>query len=265
VRQKQVVTVLAFDGSPRTRLVGDFTVEVNGTGPEQLENLMMMVPSDPSRNLHGAVTAALDALDSRLERSGRSIRLGTLVVFSRGPDVAGRVRANDLDERLSHTEHQLVYVNVTGDPTSAQTSRLTTRGKIEAEASDTLPIAFEQAAQLANKLANQFYLLSYCSPARAGERRLRIEVEVNDEDGDAHTDAIDTHFDATGFSPSCNAQTPPRFTLALRASSDRNAATPPKTAATNSTASETPTTTDDPIEPDSEIEVPPPKNRGYAP
>jgi hypothetical protein len=274
VRQKQSVTVLAFDGSPRTKLVGDFSIETNGTGPEQLENLTMMVPADRSRNLNGAVISALDSLDGRLERSNRPIRVGTLVVFSRGPDIAGRVPAKEFEDRISHTEHQLIYVDVAGDPISEQTTALTIRGKIEAQAVDTLPIAFENAAILANQLRSQYYLLSYCSPARSGKRNLRVEVQANDAEGQTETDAFETVFDSTGFSPSCNSGNPPRFSVVQRPSVDRatNANKPTTTTApsdsgsvTNSNAPEPPYASDKPNDNGPDVEVPPPKKRGYAP
>jgi len=272
VRQKQSVTVMAFDGSPHIRLVGDFTVEPTGTGPEQLENVMLMVPADRSRNLNGAVVSALDILDGRLDRSSRPVRLGTLVVFSRGPDVAGRVTNAHLDERVSRSEHQFVYVAVAGDPDNDRVAALSNRGKVEAQATDTLPIAFEDAAILANKLVTQYYLISYCSPARAGERSLRVEVEVNADDGRTETDAFETRFDSSGFSPACNSGNPPRFTLAQRQAGDKNTSaaksttpTSPVTDGTGSSSNSSESTGVGPDNTEPEVEVPPPKKRGYAP
>jgi hypothetical protein len=274
VRQKQTVTVLAFDGSPRVRLVGDFTVEATGSGPEQLENVMMMVPADPSRNLNGAVISALDTLDGRLEHSTRPVRVGTLVVFSRGPDVAGRVANSEFDDRVSHSEHQFVYVNVAGDKIDDRVAALTSRGKVEAQATDTLPIAFEDAAILANKLSTQYYLLSYCSPARAGERNLRVEVQVNTDDGKTESDAFETRFDSSGFLPACNSANPPRFSISQRSTSDRAAAASKPSPSTTSTPdagapgnpdSEPSPSVDGLDDTGSDVEVPPPKKRGYAP
>lgn len=269
VRQKQSVTVMAFDGSPRIRLVGDFTVEASGTGPEQLENVMMMVPADPSRNLNGAVISALDTLDSRLERSNRPVRLGTLVVFSRGPDVAGRVADAEFDDRVARSEHQFVYMNVSGDPTNDHVALLTSRGKVESQGTDTLPIAFEDAAILANKLVTQYYLLSYCSPARAGERVLRVEVQVNTDDGKVESDAFETRFDSSGFSPACSSNNPPRFSIARPEGNDRAAAATkpatPTSAGTDTTNPDSTSTSDGQVDADDDVEVPPPKKRGYAP
>lgn len=279
VRKKQSVTVLAFDGAPRARLVTDFALDPNAAGPEFLENLMLMAPRDSSRNLRGALISALDTLDIKLGQSIRPLRVGTVVVFSRGPDIAGRVAEPDFDKRLYDSKYQFLYVTVAGDPTNDRTDALASRGKVEAQNADTLPIAFEEAGILANKLSSQYYLLSYCSPGRAGERRLRIEVQLNDADGISETDAIETRFDATGFSPNCNSAIPPRFSTAPRAIIDRAAsgagapraattAMPPAVPEPDLSDSPTPPLTEEPSGGsvgESEAEVPPPKKPGYAP
>lgn len=262
-RQKQNVTVIAFDGSRRTRTVGEFSIESNGSGPEQLDNLLQMAPNDPSRNLHGAVISALDALDTKLERSNRPVRVGTVVVFSRGPDVAGRVKSDEFDERVSHTEHQLVYVDVAGDPDTSQTAALASAGRIDAQSADSLPIAFEDAASLVNRLLSHYYLLSYCSPARAGERELEVEVQVTNGDGAIDHDSFETNFDSSGFTAGCSSGSPPRFLPSRRVKA--NAARQPAPS-TSTTEPGTGRVIDvDETETDTDTEVPPPKNRGYAP
>lgn len=264
-RQKQNVTVLAFDGGQRTRLVGDFPFESSGGGPDHLENLMFMTAGDPSRNLNGAVISALNVLDRRLERSNRVVRVGSLVVFSRGPDVAGRIPSSDVDKRVSDTEHQLVFVNVVGDQSNDVTAALGRAGVVESQSSETIPIAFEEAAMRVNRLLGQYYLISYCSPARAGERKLNVEVQVTDADGDTDSDDFEFKFDATGFSPNCNAGVPPRFTV-VRQATGRHSWSTKQAAPASQTEAGTDAPTTEPSEDSApEEEVPPPKNRGYAP
>lgn len=274
-RQKQGVTVIAFDGSSRTRTIAEFSVEANGSGPEQLDSLLQIAPNDPSRNLHGAVIAALDVLDARLERSQRPVRVGSLVVFSRGPDVAGRVKSDDFEQRVSRTEHQLVYVDVAGDPESSETSSLAGAGKIDAKSADTVPIALEDAAIHVNKLLSQYYLLSYCSPGRAGPRQLEVEVQVSDADGDVERDSFETQFNSDGFSAGCSSSSPPRFAPRARAKGEHSPVAPKPSGSGGSSSDasgqepDASDTTDrsetDAPETDTDTEVPPPKNRGYAP
>jgi hypothetical protein len=271
-RQRQPVTVLVFDGSARTRMVGDFSVEPNGSGPEILENLLLMVPADPSRNLRGAIIDGLDALDARLERSPRPVRVGTLVVFSRGPDVAGRVKESEYEDRVSQTQHQFVYVDITGDPGDGATKKLGKKTHISSQDETTLPIAFEEAGMVTARLNKQYYLISYCSPARAGKRQLRVEVTVPSIENEPETDAFETDFDAEGFAPGCNSNNPPKFTV-LKPTTDKPSSTvktgtpgkpeaPPDSATTNSaTPHDDRTNTND----DDDNEVPPPNTPGYAP
>lgn len=221
VRQRQPVTVLVYDGSPRTRLVGEFSIEPSGSGPELFENLLMMVPQDTSRNLRGAVVAGLDALDGYLSKSPRPVAVGTLVVFSRGPDLAGRIDASTFESRLDETEHQIVYVDVRGDSTDEATSRHAKTRRIDSQEADTLPIAFEEAGMAALRLTGQYYLLSYCSPARAAERQLKVEVTVPSVKNEVETDSFVTSFDASGFAPGCNSSSPPRFSPRKKPASEQ--------------------------------------------
>ncbi|MGC4065495.1 MAG: hypothetical protein QM784_12780 [Polyangiaceae bacterium] len=263
VRRTQPVSVLVFDGSSRTRLVGDFSAEPNGSGPEQLDNLLMMVPTDPSRNLRGAVLTGLETLENDLNRTTRPIRRGTLVVFSRGPDIAGRVSSTEFEERTKDNEHQLVYIDVAGDGADEATTRLGEHHAVRSQGPENLPIAFEEAGAIAARLTEQYYLISYCSPARAGQRTLRIEVTVPSTDNEIETDGFETTFDATGFTPGCNSGTPPRFVMTKR----DLAKSPNGTTKTETTVSP-PTVPSDPqpTEPSQEeSEVPPPNKPGYAP
>jgi hypothetical protein len=263
VRRSQPVSVLVFDGSSRTRLVGDFSAEPNGSGPEQLDNLLMMVPSDPSRNLRGAVVNGLETLDNNLNRTARPIRRGTLVVFSRGPDIAGRVPSSEFEERTNGSEHQLVYVDVTGDGSDDETTQLGEHHAVRSQGPENLPIAFEEAGAIASRLTEQYYLISYCSPARAGQRTLRIEVTVPSTESEIETDGFETTFDATGFTPGCNSGSPPRFLVGKRDTSKPASGvlkTEPIVSPPSAPADP------QPVEPSrEESEVPPPNKPGYAP
>jgi hypothetical protein len=255
VQKGQSVTVLGFDGSPTVRTLGEFGLDPAGSAPEQLDTITAVLPTDRSRNLRGAVVRALDLLDARLGNSQRPVKLGTLVVFSRGPDIAGRVAQNVFEQRLSETGYQSVFVGVTGDVSDDAEPRLAKNGKLLAQSEGTLPIAFEETASLVNGFIGQYYLLSYCSPSRAGVRELTVTVAVAAPEGKDETDSFSAEFNSDGFGPGCNASRPPRFITTRPA-----ARTTPSTAPTSTTPNK-PTTdsTDDPNV------VPPPNKSYYAP
>jgi hypothetical protein len=95
---------------------------------------------------------------------------------------------------------------------------LARRGLVRSQAADTLPIAFEEVASKTVELLEKHYLVSYCSPARAGTRRLRLEVSYTNKEGEEHHGDFETEFSARGFGPGCNPSVTPRFTMAPKPS-----------------------------------------------
>lgn len=222
VRAKQSVTVLGFDGAPKVRLLGEFPADTTGNRDNQLDK-PLPAKVNPSRDLRSAVLQSLDLLDQRLQKGGQPLRAGTLVVFARGPDVAGRVPVSQVEARLNRVEHQLVFVNVAGDKTDDQTPALARNGQIHATAVESLPIAFEEAASAVEKLYGRFYVVSYCSPARGTNTWLRVEVQVVGDDLEVDSAEFSTSFDASNFTRGCNSGNPPRFERPKSAEADANA------------------------------------------
>ena len=204
----QGVSVYAFDGSPD--LVPIATV-AKGAAPPSMAALESFTPRDTSRNLNGAVMAALGKLDAALAQSGKRVLVGTLVVYANGPDVAGRVNGDKLHDTVWESPHNVIAVGVAERAEALEP--LARHGLIRAQAESTLPIAIEEAASKAQSELEKYYLVSYCSPARAGSRRLRLEVKYTNKEGEEHTGDFETDFDAKGFRPGCNPQHPPSFTV----------------------------------------------------
>jgi hypothetical protein len=212
-RLGQSVTVVAYDGSSKVQIIGEFPLDPHATAPEQVDALVSLTPADPSRNLRGAVAQGLEILNRRLDASNGAVKLGTLAVFTRGPDLAGRFADNDLEAALKGNTNRLVLIDVTGDKQDSTGERVSEAGVVHAETSDTLPIAFEEAATLVDGLRDQYYLISYCSPSRAGQRKLEVTVSVPDTEGKDDTDTFTTSFDATGFTADCDPQRVPTLVL----------------------------------------------------
>jgi len=208
-RRGQTVTVVAYDGSDKVKVVGEYPVDPRADAPEMVDALISLVPADPSRNLRGAVAQGIDILNERLESSGNTVRLGTLTVFTRGPDLAGRFSKKELDKALSENTHKLVAIDVTGSTLDDTSDLVSENGFIHAQSADTIPIAFEEAATLVDGLREQYYLISYCSPSRAGVRKLTVTVSIPDSDGKDDKESFSAPFDATGFSAACDPQKVP--------------------------------------------------------
>ncbi len=267
VRRSQSVSVMGFDGSPRARPLGDFAMDPKATGPLTLDAVQRALPSDPSRNLRGALVDAQRALQRRLRQPNKVVPLGTLVVFARGPDLAGRVDPDRLEELEDDETISTLLITVNGDPGDETTEQLAGGRPILAQNQDTLGIAFQEAARQVLSHTGQYYLLSYCSPSRAGERQLRVEVSVPEPEGKDSTDSFEVSFDSAGFRAGCDSNRLPRFTLVKRNQTTKPLpASPAEPSSAAESASESPPTeteTSDSEGTEGGI-VPPPNKPGYA-
>jgi hypothetical protein len=258
ISTQEPASVFAFDGSPNITPVGSVA---RGGQLSSLPALESFSVRDSSRNLNGAVVAALAKLDSTLSQTGRAIKVGTLVVFANGPDVAGRVSDDKLRDALSASGYDVIAIGVAERADGI--AELGRRGLIRSQSPDTLPIAFEEAAEKAQSELEKHYLVAYCSPARAGSRRLRLQVVYTTKEGKEHTGDFETDFDAKGFGAGCNPETPPHFTLKAKpaAKSEQEG-----TKAAGAPAEQRPALTSDskPADEAEDAPVAPPEKGGYA-
>lgn len=249
VRATQPVTVYAFDGAKTIRFIGDYPM---GEDPvSEITPLVKYTSKDVSSNLNAAVVDALKQLDARLASSGRSLRVGTLVVFARGSDLAGRVSGSEMDSAIEDSGHHVMGIGIK----SAGYRPGFASETFMAEDMYGLGATFITAAQRVTDLAKQFYLIAYCSPSRAGDRSARIEVTTKNAEGEEISGAAYVEFNADGFGSGCDSKTTPRFVTPKRGHGSESHA-----GSGNSTSGAA-----TPKENDDEAVVPPPNKPGYAP
>lgn len=271
VRATQGVTVYGFDGGERIYLLGEFSKNKDAE-KASLEGKIKQ--RDPSRNLNGSIAKALDALDARLMRVKRPVRVGSLVVFTRGPDVAGRVAPEALDETLEKSRHDRFSIGFESEDTY-YLEQLGDDGVVLAKNMSGLGDAFQQAALKVDKAFYRHYLIQYCSPARAGVRQLRLEVHYVNKEGEERTGDLAVEFDAEGFGPGCDPGSTPRFVVHASQPGELDAEEPPSDEAPSGEATgpaapkadATPAASDDEdVSADDDEEetfVPPPDKPGY--
>jgi hypothetical protein len=205
VRSVVGVSVYAFDGGDGLKPVGDYP---KGGGGASATALLSLGGPDGSRNLHGAVIDGVRQLELRLASENKPVRLGTLVVVARGPDLANRQTEDRMTQVLQSVRFDVIAVGIGEDTPYLGFAG---SGVVQAQNADTLPIALEEAATRSVATHGKYYLVAYCSPARAGERRLKVEVAYANKRGEDRGGSVEQDFDATGFGPGCNPTTPPRF------------------------------------------------------
>jgi hypothetical protein len=266
--------LFAFDGSRDIQLAGEFPKLLGGAPPlDEVPGLLSYSVRDPSRNLYGAVAQSIEELDRRLAAAQKPVRIGTLVVFSRGPDAAGRLTDQQLRKLLEQTRHHLLAIGLQNTPRDYYLTELGRTETLRAQDEQKLGPTFESAASRVNALYDMYYLVSYCSPARAGVRRLRLQVDFKTPQGDEKRGRVEREFDATGFGPGCDPETPPRFALSAegqaQATDPRETSPDSKPNSSKAPRPRAPQPADDAADSASDSDtdsiVPPPQKPGYAP
>jgi hypothetical protein len=204
VEQYQKVGVYAFDGSPNLTPIAGFSEHGGAGGVNALGHLH---PRDPSTNLHGAVVQGIQTLQKALESAPQPIRIGTLVVFTDGTDHAARVSRDDMMKAINDAPFDIFAIGVGAEIDKGELSSIGRNGTVLEANPQAVQQAFEQIAARIEGYSKRYYLLSYCSPARAGQHQLRIEAVTPDG---AHG-WLEDQFDAAGFTPNCDPNQAPAF------------------------------------------------------
>jgi hypothetical protein len=216
LRDKFSISVYGFDGSDQLAPLGGFgkIVDESASTPvskQDLTSVSQYVQKDSSSNLNGAVIAALKKLDVELGLSPKPIALGTLVIIARGPDLASRTKADALTQALDDTEHQVFAATVGSTEDTQLAETLGPAGYSQTSLFENLENSLAEVASMLERDHSRYYLLSYCSPSRSGERTLTVQVKKTEGDGSELTGDTELTFNATGFQSGCDASTVPLF------------------------------------------------------
>ncbi|HUU02961.1 MAG TPA: VWA domain-containing protein [Myxococcota bacterium] len=201
------VAVFGFDGGPKLIPVVDFTTNPRVV-QSGLKRLTHRKVKDPSTNLNGAVVESVKEIEQRMAGSSQPLRFGTLVIFTDGADRAHRVSEDAVYDVLDESKTNVFVIGLGPEISEDQLARLGRTGFVKAAAVDVLGLAFDKVAAQIEAAGRKFYLLSYCSPSRAGLHTLRVEANSAGLDG-----ALEHDFTADGFGPKCNPKKAPVFSV----------------------------------------------------
>ncbi len=206
VEKYQKVAVYAFDGSTDIRqVVGFSTGETLAKGIDKLSEWQAR---DPSTNLNGAIVKALGVLHRQMRSSSTPLTFGTLVVFTDGTDRAQRVTRDQLHAELAEAEVDLMVIGVGAEIDAGELGAIGRDGAIVTKDRAQIASSFDQAAARVEAFSKRYYLLGYCSPARAGKHVVRIETTYKKTSG-----GLEYPFDARGFGPNCDSTRQPSFSI----------------------------------------------------
>jgi hypothetical protein len=211
VEKEQKVAIYAFDGSPELHPIVPFT-DQPGSAKAGVQQLATFKPKDPSTNLNGAVVKALDELDASLGKANQPLKFGTLVVFTDGTDRANRVPTDVMTQHIREKPFDVFAIGLGAEIKETQLREIGKNGTAMAVDRNAVVKAFDDVGSRVDARTKSFYLLSYCSPARAGKHELRVEAVIKEgAGGSERTGSLESDFDATGFAPGCDPNAPPSF------------------------------------------------------
>jgi len=209
VEKYQKVGVYAFDGSPDLYPIVPFTTS-GGAAKGGVKSLASFQPRDPSTNLNGAVVRGLETLKTELSHAEHPLRVGTLVVFTDGTDHAARVSEGDMRQAIRDSEYDVFAIGLGAEISERELGEIGKNGTAMAQDKASVVQAFDQVAQKIEGYTKRYYLLSYCTPARAGEHEVQLEAIVK-TDKTERRGRLGYRFAADGFGPGCDPNTPPNF------------------------------------------------------
>ncbi len=200
----QPVTVVAFDGTARAREVATFS-KVASVTKRPLPPLNQFLSQDDSRDLNSAVLSAIKGLNSGSKKGSAGVHFGTVATFLTGPDLAGRITDRDLQKAITESGYEFYSLA----PQGVRFNTLHQIGqdkRFEYSSMDTLPMRFADFGMRVRDSWKSHYLVSYCSPARAGVRKLKVRVKFESNQGKTRTGSSKSEFDASGFEGGCQAK-----------------------------------------------------------
>jgi hypothetical protein len=198
----QKVAIYAFDGSPHiTPIIG-----FGGNVRSGIHVLATRRPKDPSTNLNGAVIEGVRTLNHQMESAPVPLRFGTLVVFTDGTDRAHRASPDDVTRSLDSAGFETYVIGVGQEVDKSQLSRIGRSGTYASLNRADIQKGFDDVAARIEASSRRYYLLSYCSPSRAGDHEVEIEAVAKHANG-----RLRHPFNANGFGPSCDPNQKPSF------------------------------------------------------
>lgn len=197
----QQTAVYAFDGRPDLIPLRGFSSGGGGV------NLAGFSSKDPSTNLNGAVVKGIEVLRKQLDKAPTPLRFGTMVLFTDGTDHASRVSRSDALNALSEVDFDTFVIGVGAEINEDELKAFSRYDAALSKDPSAIGAQFDRIAEKIEGFSKRFYLLSYCSPARAGKHTVTIEPYT----ADGLTGRLHYEFDATGFGPECDPNRKPAF------------------------------------------------------
>jgi len=204
--KKKKVAIYGFDGGKKLiPIIRNFTSSASYV-KSGLRRLRNRKAKDPSTNLHGAVIEASRLLEKRMERSKKPLRFGSLIVFTDGTDRAHRVTYKEMRDVVRDARINIFAIGIGPEISESKLAGIGRTGFVKASKQAKMGSAFNRIADYISASSKKYYILSYCSPSRAGVHKLEVVLTKK-----GITGKTKFKFDAAGFGPKCDPKKTPKF------------------------------------------------------
>ena len=176
--QGQQVSVAVFDGDTEIRTIVDFTGDLQ-TLEDGIAGVSADDQIDGSTNLNGAFVSGIAVLDAKVSPSVEAelVSVANLVVFTDGLDRAGRVTHTRALNAVQASDHDVFVVALIDTEVEAeQLIELGRDGFFRADDVAQLTATFDDLTSRLVAEVNKYYRLSYCSPLRSPQTKLKVTV-----------------------------------------------------------------------------------------
>lgn len=169
-----------------------------------IESIDENISQDPSTDLYGAVIKSTDLAESLLNETENQeiISAASVVIFTDGTDQAGRYTRDAALNKVKNADDNISFFSI-GLGSEIDQAVLENIGKtssVFAENKEELEATFNEISDAVGGQARSFYLFEYCSPKRDGSGVNQLVIQALDG---SRSGAIQTSFDATGFTSGC--------------------------------------------------------------
>src|SRR5215831_4989779 len=118
-----------------------------------------------------------------VEHAPVPLRFGTLVVFTDGTDRAHRMSPEDVSHSLDGAGFETYVIGVGQEVDRGQLSKIGRSGTFASQDRRDVQKGFDEIGARIEAASRRYYLLSYCSPSRAGEHEVEIEALAHGTSG----------------------------------------------------------------------------------
>jgi len=191
-----------FDGEEDIHLLTNFSSDPDIL-IQSINSITEDISNDNSTNLNGAVVQGIDLLEYRMgivENALDILNAGSVLIFTDGTDRANRVTEDYAIKKTDSiaTNLTMFTVGLGGEINNSVLKKYGKDGFEYADDLENLTDSFQKIADRIKNKANSYYVFEYCSPKRAGQFNLRIDVNKNGQGG-----SLESTFSADGFTGGC--------------------------------------------------------------